>query len=137
MSTKQLLSRKKVMLVLFFGILLGLASFLVTLVSYRGTRPSPSPRPSPQSNEGYQEMVTRGDEAFRSHNYDRAMIFYEDADRTLSESLRFENESPSKDEPVLQHYHNAKTVLRAKMELTLLAEDVSRLKSITPPEGAK
>jgi hypothetical protein len=76
-------------------------------------------------------MIRRGDEAFRLSDYDQALILYNRADQMLSDYAGFEIESPSKDARILQHYHNTRTLLKARMELTLLAREIGRLRPVT------
>src|SRR5437867_1685416 len=55
------------------------------------------------------DLVREGDEAFKSYKYDRAQDFYQRAEARLATLIQFEDDSPSKDITLLQHYYDTKT----------------------------
>lgn len=79
--------------------------------------------------EMIEDPIRRGDKAFEWRDYRFALEEYEQADRGLDSATRFENESQSKDMSLLQTYHNAKSFLNARIELTKLAIEIRTLRS--------
>lgn len=77
----------------------------------------------------FEDIIKSGDERFRDYRYAEALSIYQDAEKSLERSIKFENESPSKDVSGLQHYHNMKTLLKVRIELTLTVIEISRAKA--------
>jgi hypothetical protein len=102
---------------------------LAILVSLRSLQTRfPDPHPSPHIvGSTYEKFVWQGDAAFNAYEYDIAYHLYQRAERDLAELTHFEQQSPSKDINLLQRYHNANTLLRARIELTLITKDISEL----------
>ena len=61
--------------------------------------------------------------------YDEAVEAYEQAERNLDTLIEFENTSPTKNVSRLQRYQNSKTFIKARIQLGLIADDVSRLET--------
>jgi hypothetical protein len=71
-------------------------------------------------------LIQSGDHAFRDYKYDVALNRYRDAAGMIESLVKFEDESPSKNPRLSQHYYNMRTLLQVRMELTASAIAISR-----------
>lgn len=83
----------------------------------------PARAPEPE----YQDLVRRGDFLFTDYEYEDALEAYQQADRMLDSLIKFESESPTKSMNILQAYYNSKSFIKTRIQLTLIADDISKL----------
>lgn len=124
------MNRKKLLLAMFGGLLLVLCVALLTiLMTFRSSEGPPKGRLigsyGPESLDVY-GLIREGDLAYGAYRYDEAYSAYHEAERSLLSQIEFESDSPSRDLVRLQHYHNTKVLLRARIELALLAQEITR-----------
>lgn len=101
------------------------------LISVYIHQPTPAPNYALEVID-VKDLVREGDDSFKSYKYDRAHDFYQRAESQLATLIQFENDSPSKDITLLQHYYDTKTLLKARIELVSIAEGISRLEQLPP-----
>ena len=77
----------------------------------------------------YVELVKEGDDAFKGYRYSEAIQLYRRAENQLDAFIKFENESPSRNVIILERYYNSKMFINARIQLVLIAADVSRLET--------
>ena len=106
--------------------ILGILAFLIFLLRPVGYKHHPNPD---QVYALYVDLVKKGDDAFSAYKYDMAQRFYREAESELAALIEFEDKSPSRDISLLQHYYNRRMLLKTRIELTLIAQDVFRLRS--------
>lgn len=118
-------------------------SIVLSFVYVLGTKSARKLSSGNLSIMGFEGLIRDGDDEFKSGNYDQALIQYKEANRILADFVGFESQSFSKDARLLQHYHNTGTTLKVRIDLTLLAKEVTHLRPSSmqspgfPPEGLR
>lgn len=131
MRRRQRPQRRQIQFDFTVPIVMVIAVTLGALLSYfwaPSPSPSPSPLPSPAPRAlDVEDIIKEGDEAFRRYDYSYALNNYLRAEDNITELISFESGSPSKDEDLLQHYYNIRTLLKVRIELTSTAKGISHL----------
>ena len=76
-------------------------------------------------------LVKDGDELFRLGGFHEAQTLYEEANDSLNAQIVFEYEAPQHDIALLRRYYNSKTFIAARIELALIADEISKLDTST------
>lgn len=121
---RRLYNRNKVIVVAFFLLL----SVIPLFFMYRMSKPVHVRSPEKMNIRfNVHDKIKEGDAKFRDYHYDAALRRYRYAEDEITRLVEFESESPSKNDKLLQHYHNMKMLLRVRIELAITAKEISRV----------
>lgn len=112
------------------SLMIVLAQLMLACSSSESTNASFGPPPTSLDVYG---SIEQGDFAFSFDEYDKAYAAYQQAEITLARQLQFERNSPSVNVTLLQHYYNTEILLKARMELALIAKEISRMDQSPSP----